>query len=109
MMKNAIFALLAIMLILSNVRSSAALTAVSPIAAEATRDSKPATLSLLDQVWLSTEPIIVNSLTRVNVLVNRVTKKVEYVWSYKYNRYVRPKLSMPNIQSLYDSVHSKGK
>ena len=105
-MKKALFVVLTVLLMSYVVNTAMALT-FTP--AKAPWDSKPAKLSLVDQVWLSAEPIVMSSLTKVNVLVNRVTRKVEYVWSYKYNRYVRPKYSMPNIQDLYNSVHSKDK
>ncbi len=101
-MKKAMVVVLAILLMSLNISTAAAFTTT---AAKAPRDSKPAKLSVVDRVWLSAEPIVMNSITRVNVLVNRVTKKVEYVWSNKYNRYVRPKFGMPNVQNLYDSVH----
>jgi hypothetical protein len=91
-------------IILSDVATAAAFTVTK---ARMPGDTKSAELSVLDKVWLSAEPVAINSITRVNVLVNRVTKKVEYVWSYQYNRYVRPKLSMPNIQNLYDFARSK--
>jgi hypothetical protein len=40
--------------------------------------------------------------SRMSVLVNRLTDKVEYVWSFAYKRYVRPKFTMINAQILYD-------
>ncbi|MDO8525877.1 MAG: hypothetical protein Q7S07_05255 [Candidatus Omnitrophota bacterium] len=93
-------------LTLSSVMTAAAFTVTR---AKTPRDTKPAELSVVDKVWLSAEPVAINSITKVNVLVNRVTGKVEYVWSYQYNRYVRPKLSMPDIQNLYDFSRSKGR
>ena len=105
-MKNAMFVVLAILLGLSSAKTAAALTATSPIAAEATGDSKPAALSIIDQIWLSAEPLVMNGTVKANVLVTRINKKVEYVWSSIYRCYVRPKYSMPNVQILYDSAHS---
>ncbi|MDD5136639.1 MAG: hypothetical protein PHX20_05980 [Candidatus Omnitrophica bacterium] len=88
---------------------ASAVTTTFPQKAEILKDTKPAKLSALDEIWLSAEPIIMSRITRVNVLVNRLTKKVEYVWSLGYNRYIRPKYCMPNVQNLYDFVHSKDK
>ena len=110
-MKKIIFVILALLLMLSGLKTAAALTAVIPGAATATQDSNPAALSFVDQVWLSAESVAISSgtknITTVNVLVNRITRQVEYVWSYIYNCYVRPKYSIPNIQSLYDAMHPK--
>lgn len=93
-------------LMLSSVTTAAAFTVTK---ANIPQDTKSAKLSVIDQVWLSAESVRINSITKVNVLVNRVTKKVEYVWSYRYNRFVRPRLSMPNIQDLYYFARSKGR
>ena len=108
-MRNAVIIVLSILLIVGSFKTAAAFTVTFPKSGDAIKDSKPAKLLPLDQVWLSAEPVAINSMTKVNVLVNRVTKKVEYVWSYKYNRYVRPKFSIPDIQKLYDLANSKGK
>ena len=67
--------------------------------AEIYRDSKPKNLSLSDQLYLRAD-VIRFGMMRTDVLVNRVTNRVSYVWYYK--RYVRPKYSMPNAQVLYD-------
>ena len=108
-MKNYILVILAVLLISSSANIAAALTAVSPVAAAATGNSKPATLSILDQLLFSAEPLIVNGVVKAKILVNRITKKVEYVWSDVYRCYVRAKYSIPNIQTLYDSAHAGGK
>ena len=108
-MKNYIFVILAALLMLSSANIAAALTAVSPGAAAATGNSKPATLSILDQLLFSAEPLIVNGVVKAKILVSRITKKVEYVWSSVYGCYVLPQYSIPNIQTLYDSAHSGGK
>ena len=105
--KKAMFILAAVLLALSNATTTLALTAVSPVAAEATSDSKSASLSLMDQIWLSAEPLIVDGVVKAKILVNRITKKVEYVWSDIYKCYVRPKYSIPNIQNLYDSARPR--
>ena len=108
-MKNAIFVLSAILLVSVSAKAAVALTAVSPVAAAATSDSKPATLSLIDRVLFSVEPLVVNGVIKANVLVGRINRKVEYVWSDIYRCYVRPKFSIPNVQNLYDSAHSRGR
>ena len=108
-MKNIIFIMLTVLLISSSSNIAEALTAVSPVAAAATGNSKPATLSIPDQLLFSAEPLIVNGVVKAKILVNRITKKVEYVWSDVYGGYVLPKYSIPNIQALYDSAHSGGK
>ena len=105
-MKNVILVILAVLLISSSANMAAALTAVSPVAAAATSNSKPATLSIIDHILFSAEPLIVNGVVKAKILVNRITKKVEYVWSDVYGGYVLPKYSIPNIQTLYDSAHS---
>ena len=106
-MKIVIFVLLATLLIFSNAEKAVALTAVSPIAAEATSDSKLAALSLADKLWFSAEPLIVNGIVKAKILVSRIGGRVEYVWSDVYRLYVRPKYSIPNVQTLYNSVHPK--
>ena len=108
-MRNIIFAVLVILIVSSSVKTAAALTATSPVMAEATADSKPAALSIMDQLWLSVEPIIINGVVKANVLVNRITRKVEYAWSGVYGCYTRPKFSIPNVQSLYDIAHPNGR
>ena len=104
-MKNVIFVVLLILLMPLSAKTAAALTATSPIMVEATTDSKPAALSILDQILMSAEPLIVNGVVKANILVNRITKTVEYVWSDIYKCYVRPKYSISNAQSLYNSAH----
>ena len=72
---------------------------------EAAKDSKPGLLQVIDRIWL--KPVIVRMGTsRMPVLVNKLTDKVEYVWSYVYKRYVRPKYTMVNAQALYEQFHN---
>ena len=52
-MKNVIFVVLLILLMPLSAKTAAALTATSPIMVEATTDSKPAALSILDQILMS--------------------------------------------------------
>ena len=108
-MRKIIFAALVILLISSSAKIAVALIASSPVMDEATRDSKPAALSLMDRLWLSAEPIIINGVVKASVLVNRITRKVEYVWTDVYRCYARPKYSIPNVQSLYNIAHPNGK
>ena len=108
-MKKIFFVLLVVLLASLSAKTAAAMTATSPIAAEATSNSKPANLSLVDQLLFSTEPLIINGAVKAKILVNRITKKAEYVWSDVYRCYVVPKYSMPNVQALYDSEHSSGR
>lgn len=68
---------------------------------EITRDSKPAVIPAADQLFLR-QDVIAMGAARIRVLVNRLTKKVEYVWSPVYKRYVRPKFIMPNVQGLFN-------
>lgn len=68
---------------------------------EVLKDTKPAKLSLVDSLVL--KPVVVRiGASRMSVLVNRLTDKVEYVWSFAYKRYLRPKFTMINAQILYD-------
>ena len=105
-MRNVLLVLLVALLISLSAITALALTAVSPAAAAATMDSKPAALSLMDRIWLSAQSVVVKSVKKV-VLVNRLTGKVEYVWSDVYKCYVRPKFGAPNIQKLYNTAQSK--
>jgi hypothetical protein len=69
------------------------------------QDSKPANISIIDKVLL--KPVVVRiGASKMNVLVNRLTDKVEYVWSNVYKRYVRPKYTMINAQILYDQFRN---
>jgi hypothetical protein len=69
------------------------------------QDSKPANISIIDKVLL--KPVAVRiGASKMNVLVNRLTDKVEYVWSNVYKRYVRPKYTMINAQILYDQFRN---
>jgi len=69
------------------------------------KDSKPLSISLADRVLL--KPVILRiGASRMNLLVNRFTDKVEYVWSNAYKRYVRPKYTAINAQILYDQFHN---
>jgi len=69
------------------------------------RDSKPAQLIITDRILL--KPVIVRiGAARMGVLVNRLTDRVEYVWSNVYKRYVRPKYATINAQILYDQFHN---
>jgi hypothetical protein len=70
-------------------------------------DSKPAELSATDQIVLRYDTIPMGGSTVVKVLVNRITNKVEYVWSGVINRYIRPKFIMPGAQKLYNKTHFK--
>ncbi len=71
---------------------------------EVLKDTKPALLSITDRILL--EPVIVRmGYSRMAVLVNRLTGKVEYVWSNVYKCFVRPKFTMVNAQKLYDQYH----
>ena len=71
---------------------------------EAIKDSKPGTLLIIDKILF--KPVIVRmGSSRMAVLVNRITDKVEYVWSNVYKCYVRPKYTMINAQKLYDQFH----
>jgi len=71
----------------------------------AVKDSKPANLSITDKVLLRPEILHVGA-SRAVVLVSRITGKVEYVWSYVFKCYVRPKYTMTNAQILYDRFHN---
>ncbi len=72
---------------------------------EAIRDSKPANISIADRVLL--KPVTVRiGASRTNMLINRLTDKVEYVWSNAYKRYVRIKYTMINAQILYDQFYN---
>jgi hypothetical protein len=71
---------------------------------EAVKDAKPANLSITDKVLFQQEILRVGS-SRALLLVNRITGKVEYVWSNVYKCYVRPKYAMTNAQILYNQFH----
>jgi len=71
----------------------------------AIKDSKPADLVIADRILL--KPVAVRiGASRMDVLVNRLTDKVEYVWSNTHQRYVRPKYTTINAQILYDQFHN---
>ncbi|MCX5694789.1 MAG: hypothetical protein NT014_06720 [Candidatus Omnitrophica bacterium] len=71
---------------------------------EPIKDSKPGRLSIADGILL--KPVVVRmGLSRMPVLVNRFSGKVEYVWSNIYKCYVRPKYTMTNAQALYNQYH----
>jgi hypothetical protein len=73
---------------------------------EALKDTKPGFLSITDKILL--EPVVVRiGASRMAVLVNKVTDKVEYVWSNVYKCYVRPKYTMTNAQVLYNQFYSR--
>ncbi|MDB4349515.1 hypothetical protein OAA99_01015 [Omnitrophica bacterium] len=73
----------------------------APTREEILKDSKPANLSVIDIVVLKQDVIRIGA-AKVEVLVNRLTNKVEYVWSPPYKRYVRPQFVMPKAQNLYE-------
>ena len=102
-MKRIIFAILTILLILANIQIAYAFTP-NP---KALRDSKSEKLAAADRLYLRYDTINISSITKVKVLVNRVTNKVEYVFQNNYKRYVRPKFVMPDAQALYDRKHKK--
>ncbi len=77
-----------------------------PTREEVLKDSKPADLSIADQVLLRKDEIRLG-LSKTNVLVNRLTDAVEYVWTLPYNCYIRPKYTMPNVQGLYDRTRKR--
>ncbi|MCX5666963.1 MAG: hypothetical protein NTY34_01435 [Candidatus Omnitrophica bacterium] len=70
-----------------------------PSPQEVLKDSKPRVLSPVDLVLLSQEEIYIG-YSRIDILVSRITNAVEYVWAYAYNRYVRPKFVLPNVEKL---------
>jgi hypothetical protein len=100
-MKETIFTIVIIITLLINVEMVMAYTD-----AEAARDSKPAGLSLVDRLYLRAEAINLSSVTKANALINRINGKVEYVWSYRFKCYVRPKYVLPDAQKIYDQTHS---
>jgi hypothetical protein len=72
---------------------------------EPIKDSKPRVLSVVDKILL--KPVIVRiGVSRMPVLVNKLTGKVRYVWSNVYQCYVRPEYTMANAQGLYDQFHN---
>ena len=70
-----------------------------PSPQEVLKDSKPRVLSAADLILLSPENIYIG-YSRIDILVNRITNVVEYVWAYAYNRYVKPKFVLPNVEKL---------
>ncbi len=86
----------------SNTKIGAAITRSNrPRRAKILEDSKKTDLSLLDIVVLKKEPILLGS-SKIDVLVNRFSDKVEYVWSIPHKRYIRPKFVLPTAQTLYN-------
>jgi len=71
----------------------------SPGPDEVLADSKPRDISAVDLILLSPDNIHIG-YSRIDILVNRITNLVEYVWSPPYNRYVRPKFVLPNVEKL---------
>jgi len=65
------------------------------------RHSKPKEISFVDQLLLRPATIIIGA-SGIDLLVNRLTNKVEYIWSPVYGRYIRPKFVMPGVQDLYN-------
>ncbi|MFA5144283.1 MAG: hypothetical protein WC522_09015 [Candidatus Omnitrophota bacterium] len=84
--------------------SAAGAPILKPTIAEIKADSKSATLSAVDKLWLRTD-VLMSGTTKIKTLVNIFTNKVEYVWSV-YNCYVRPDYVLPNAQTLYNETHS---
>lgn len=72
-----------------------------PTRRDVVKDSKPRNISFIDILFLSPESVLLGH-AKVEILVGRLTGKVEYIWSPPYNRYVKPKFVFPTIQSLYD-------
>ena len=64
-------------------------------------DSKSANVAAADLIFLSYDTISLGA-AKIQVLVNRLTNVVEYVWSNAYRRYVRPQFVLPNAQGLYN-------
>lgn len=75
-----------------------------PLLDEVIADSKPFDLPVLDEVLLKKDTIVIGATT-INVLVNRITNTVEYVWSNSHRLYLRPKYVMPKAQDLYNQAH----
>ena len=82
---------------------ASALTVTIP----AMKDTKPAQLSAADRLILRQDTIPLGWAAYRKVLVNRVTNKVEYVWSGSFNCYIRPRFGMPGAQKLYNKAHFK--
>ena len=101
-MNKTVVAILAILLMLAEIQIAAAFT-FDP---ETLKDSKTETLSIRDKLFLRPEILTIGMAT-AKVLVNRLTHRVEYVWSYGSGCYVRPRFIMPNAQDLYDQMHAK--
>jgi hypothetical protein len=101
-MKKTITMVLAILLMLADIRIAAAF-APDP---KALKDSKAEELSMADQLYLRYDTIDINSMTKTKVLVNRLTNRVEYVFLNNCRRYVRPKFVMPDAQALYDKTRA---
>lgn len=99
-MKKVTVITFAILLMLANIQTAIAF-APGP---QALKDSKPETLSIADQLYLRYDTIDINSMTKIKVLVNRLTNRVEYVFLNNHKRYVRPKFVMPDAQALYDKT-----
>ena len=74
----------------------------APTRDEILKDSKPAKLSVVDQIFLKQDEIRMGA-ARIIILVDRLTgSKVEYVWSYQYRRFLRPRYTIPNAQNLFN-------
>ncbi|MCX5678948.1 MAG: hypothetical protein NTY76_07600 [Candidatus Omnitrophica bacterium] len=99
-MKKVMAVVLAILLMLADIQIAIAFMP-NP---EALKDSKPEALSIVDQLYLRYDTIDLNSLTKIKILVNRLTNRVEYVFNNGYKRYIRPKFVMPDAQALYDKT-----
>jgi len=88
----------------SPVGAGAAVYQNSPTRQDILADSKPAQLSVVDELLLKYDSIRQGAAV-TNVLVNRITGIVEYVWAASYQSYVRPKYVMPKAQELYNRTH----
>lgn len=73
----------------------------SPSPSEVLKDAKTINLSILDAL-LFKKDVIQLGASRTNVLVNRLTNDVEYVWSPPYKHYIRLKFVSLGIRKLYD-------
>jgi len=101
-MKKIIATILIILLMLADIQMAVAFMP-NP---QALKDSKSEEISIADQLYLRYDTIDLNSLTKIKVLVNRITNRVEYVFNNGYKRYIRPKFVMPDAQALYDKTHA---
>lgn len=99
-MRKKLTAAMVILLMLAGIQTAVAFTP-DP---KALKDSKPEKLPAVESLYLKCDTISINSLTKVKVLVNRLTGKIEYVFLNNYKRYVRPEFVMPDAQKLYDKA-----